>query len=145
MNLSIRPFNPWLLPVIVLVVVLMSAPAFGQDGSVTIDRILGLYAPDTLCANRPITFIMRLTNNSDAAVITFYTPFNISSPDGATWGGLSGEFLIPNIHDLFPFSAPDQPVWCRWQWRLIRFNSPCQPGRSRVSIRLGWRGVRHHP
>ncbi len=52
---------------------------------VTLDRVDGLYAADSIQTDVPITFYIRLTNNTGATILGFTHGFRICSPDGAQW------------------------------------------------------------
>jgi len=96
-----RPLTPLLSYLIAAVILFVAVPAFGQGGSITLDRVLGQYMPDTLCANRPITFLLRLTNSTPDYITGYQHGFAVSSPDGAVWGGTTGENLIEDVYLIF--------------------------------------------
>lgn len=57
----------------------------GLGEQVTLDSVDGLYAADSVQTGVPITFYIRLTNNTGETILGFSHGFRICSPDGATW------------------------------------------------------------
>lgn len=71
-------------------------------GSISLDEVVGLSGPDSIYAGQPITFEMRLTNNTGETVLGFTHGFQVSSPGGAQWNSISGEVtanIIPALMD----------------------------------------------
>jgi len=63
----------------------------GPGEQVTLDSVDGLYAVDSVRAGVPITFYIRLTNNTGEAILGFTHGFRICSPDGARWTTAIGD------------------------------------------------------
>lgn len=71
----------------------LSSNANAQFGSVSLDEVCGEYGTDSIVAGTQITFNIRFTNNTSFAVSGFTNGFEISSPNGATWGTAVGELV----------------------------------------------------
>lgn len=68
----------------------ITLPIYGQNqGVITLDHTDGLWNIDTLNINQPITFHLRLENNTTDVLKGFTHGFEISSPDGAQWDTLT--------------------------------------------------------
>jgi len=109
----VKPYRPLfsLLPFLICgLVILMAAPVFGQFGSISLNSVMGQYAPDTVCANRPISFIFRLTNSTGSYITGMSHGFRVYSPDGATWGGTSGKILIDGFAEIFELTHAVYPI-----------------------------------
>jgi hypothetical protein len=75
------------MPVVVLLVALLiNSPlaVLGQDYAIQLAQIDGAVGPDSIMANRTVTFRFRVINNSDHH-FNMMTLFRIWSPDGAEW------------------------------------------------------------
>ncbi len=79
----------------------------GADGAValgiiSLNDVDGLSGPDSIYAGQPITFNMRLTNNTGQAVLGFTHGFQVSSPGGAQWDSITGQAtanIVPALMD----------------------------------------------
>lgn len=94
----------YLLSGLLLVLALLPTSLIFGQGSITIDYLGGQIGPDTVCADRPLIFGLRMTNATGGPIPGFSTGFKIYSPDGATWGGTSGHFT-GEIEDFMNFQA----------------------------------------
>jgi hypothetical protein len=85
-----------LITSLVCLAILTAAPAsgFGQSSTsfaVSVDRVQGLYAPDTVLAGKDLRWTMRVKNDSFNFAIS--NGFRVYSPDGATWDSTRGDTL----------------------------------------------------
>lgn len=71
---------------------LLSCSVAYSQGSITLDGVTGLYSTDTLDISVPITFSIRLHNYSGNSIFGYTNGFRISSPDGATWTPVTGNY-----------------------------------------------------
>lgn len=67
-------------------VVLLVAPAFAQEHSVSLDHVDWEVGSDKIFFGEKIRFHLRLTNNSDDWFHGLNNNFRVYSPDGAEWG-----------------------------------------------------------
>ncbi len=75
-------------------------------GSIILDHVDGLYAPDTIEVGKPITFHFRLQNNFGEAITGFSNGFRIYSPSEAIWDTADGAFtgaITPAMMDFGTF------------------------------------------
>ena len=63
----------------------------GPGEQVTLDSVDGLYAIDSVQTGVPITFYIRLTNNTGNTITGFTHAFRVYSPDGAQWTSTTGD------------------------------------------------------
>jgi hypothetical protein len=84
----------------------------GSGEQVTLDSVDGLYAVDSVQAGVPITFYIRITNNTDDAISGLTHGFRICSPDGARWAttigdttGTVGQAQFDLVFSLMTFSV----------------------------------------
>ena len=63
----------------------------GPGEQVTLDSVDGLYAIDSVKTSVPITFYIRLTNNTGETILGFSHGFRICSPDGVRWTTAIGD------------------------------------------------------
>jgi len=78
---------------VMLIILVMSVSAIAQSGSISLDYIGGLIGPDTVCADRPIVFGLRVTNSSGSVVAGYTHGFRVYSPTGAVWSGTFAEYV----------------------------------------------------
>lgn len=84
----------------------------GLGEQVTLDSVDGLYAADSVQTGVPITFYIRLTNNTGETITGLTHGFRICSPDGARWGtaigdttGTVGKAQFDLVFSLMAFSV----------------------------------------
>lgn len=84
----------------------------GPGEQVTLDSVDGLYAADSVQTGVPITFHIRIINNTDDAITGFTHGFRICSPDGARWTttigdttGTVGQAQFDLVFSLMAFSV----------------------------------------
>ncbi len=72
-------------------------------GSVTIDKVDGLYATDSIYAGIPITFHIRFTNNTSKTILASTCGLKVYSPDGIKWDTTYGyrdeETMPSSVYD----------------------------------------------
>lgn len=85
-------------------VVSCSTPVFAQDALqvLYIRDTTGPSVPDTIVAGQPVTFRIRAINFAlYDGIVGFRNAFQIFSPTGATWSGVSGSFAPAINEDRF--------------------------------------------
>ena len=78
-----------------LVIMLCTIPAVmgqGVGGTITLDHTDGLADSGVIASQTPITFYLRAINHADHSWPSVGNAFVLTSPDGADWTGLSGEW-----------------------------------------------------
>jgi len=97
------------LKTVLLVVPLILAATglvHGQDGSITLDGVTGLWNTDTVQVGKDIVFSVRVTNTYGGTVKGLNNGFRIYSDDGAVWHNVTPDTLGPIGKALF-----DLGVW----------------------------------
>ncbi len=78
--------------VVLLAIMLLPVAAYSQNGDISISGVTGGFiAPDTVITGQDITFSIRLQNNLADKVKGITNGFRVYSPNGATWGTVSGD------------------------------------------------------
>ena len=95
--------------IVLLVVPLILAATglvHGQDGSVTLESVTGLWNTDTVQVGKDVVFSLRVTNTSGGTVKGITNGFRVYSDDGAVWHNMTPDTLGPIGKALF-----DLGVW----------------------------------
>ena len=77
--------------IITAALLLLPVGVLAQQGSLTLDHVDGLYSADTLAVNTPVTFHIRMTNNTGNNITGLTTGFRVFSSTGAQWGTTSAD------------------------------------------------------
>ena len=95
----------------VVCVAALTATVNAQETSVTLDHVDGV-TDDKMRVEQPITFYLRLTNNSSETYIGSVNAFRLYSPDGARW--------VPGYSlDTADCAKPPCPVDTVWYGRFV--------------------------
>jgi hypothetical protein len=78
-----------------------------EVGGVSLDHVDGLLSPDSLPTGVPITFHVRVTNNTEDYVAGLSNGFRVYSPTGATWDTTYVE-RNSDLSAFFAFSSDDR-------------------------------------
>ncbi len=71
-------------------------------GMVTIDKVAGLHGQDSILTGVPVTFFLRVVNQTGKRVLASTNGFKVYSPDGAKWDttiGTNTEVMTSEIYD----------------------------------------------
>ncbi len=92
----------WFAACVFVAVVLTMSPSLSAQGSITLDEVIGEWAPDTICATSPTIFKLRVTNNTGHTVQGLTNGFRVYSPTGAQWDYVVGDTIgdLPPLFDL---------------------------------------------
>jgi hypothetical protein len=85
-----------------LSLVVFCASGVAALGSITLDKVVGQSGPDSIHAGTPITFELRLNNNTGDTLWGFTHGFQVYSPGSAQWNSVGGEVtanVVPTLMD----------------------------------------------
>ena len=74
-----------------------------EAGEISLDHVDGLTSSGKIIPNTPITFHLRLRNNTGEHILGLVNNFRIYSPDGAEWTPITGEWTDLNWSEMFSF------------------------------------------
>jgi len=77
--------------VVVISVLLLSAPSVAAQGSISLDHVDGLGEPGQIVAGQTVTFYIRLTNSSTFDLMGATNGFRFYSTDGGVWSPITAD------------------------------------------------------